>query len=38
MVLVPVLTKQLINAPNLDEPEPYVTSQLIVLGTVIISG
>jgi hypothetical protein len=30
MVLEPVLTKQLIKAPNLEEPEPYVTSQLIV--------
>lgn len=38
MVLVAELTKQVIKAPNLDEPEPYVTSQLIVLGTVIISG
>lgn len=30
MVLEPVLTKQLIKAPNLEEPESYVTSQLIV--------
>jgi hypothetical protein len=30
MVLEAVLTKQLIKAPNLEEPEPYVTSQLIV--------
>lgn len=29
MDLVPELTKQDIKAPNLDEPEPYVTSQLI---------
>jgi hypothetical protein len=38
MVLVAELTKQFIKAPNLEDPEPYVTSQLIVLGTVMISG
>lgn len=38
IVLVAELTKQFIKAPNLEDPEPYVTSQLIVLGTVMISG